>query len=125
MWWKIYFWIYLLGNSLGVIIMLGDFQKANLFDIILILSGLPVFYSLYIYVFKKKHTFDPIWRYVFWFYVLMSSLSIIQLFAPTQLLAFVNSGVMIYDSKLSAIIGLFFELPAFYALYIVGQKPKK
>lgn len=128
MWWKIYFWIVTISASIFILVALSKFDKANLMDVIAVTVLLIQLLGLYAYVFKKFILTPQIWKYFFWFWIILTMLQLIQVFSPNPILDFMNGGgitELTVTSKGGLIINHLLNLPVFYAVYRLSTGTNK
>lgn len=58
MWWKIYFWIYLVIIAFGLIGLVSQISKASLGDWISLINNLVLLFGLFVYVFNKQNYYS-------------------------------------------------------------------
>lgn len=63
MWWKIYFWIYLVITAFGLVILVSQISKLSLGDWISTINNVVLVFGSYVYVFKKQNFSS--WKNIF------------------------------------------------------------
>lgn len=124
MWWKIYFWIYLIGNVINVFISL-QFAPFGISDITGILLGIFLQLALYAYVFKKTVLQANYWKILFWIVVFFFVEEMLELFVlPKDFVAnfapFLKTNISL--SAEERLFSWLISLPGVYAIYKLGQK---
>lgn len=140
MWWKIYFWLWLLLHILAIYFRLwllltiatlafvyGQLKTSAFADIFWIAWWIITTLGIYSYVFKKRALSFEFWKYLFWISILLLILEMGYEFSPLEEdYPFIT--ILIYGSipKPSSgyepylVIDALLELPALYAFYKLG-----
>jgi hypothetical protein len=140
MWWKIYFWFYLVYeilSILGLIFLIRD-GTARVGDVVLNLTYIVVStIAVYIYVFRRGlktkysnkllkffselEVFNPyFWRQSFFILIMIWLIYISSLIPP---LNFISKSLQLMDvSVIEVLVGLIFDIPALVAIYKLGFK---
>lgn len=121
MWWKVYFWIYLVLMVIGLFALTGSSLKPiEIFSVAFELLGL---FAVYSYVFHKQTLNQKAWQIIFWIQVVLFIYSFLALYGLLDSLVenfeFLQGSVEI--SKGSQLFALLFELPALYAMYLLSK----
>lgn len=124
MWWKIYFWIYLILSVVGIFALL-QYTPFGLVDILGLLSSVVLPLAIYAYVFKKNILQAGHWKILFWIVIFFFVEEMLELFVlPKDFVAnlapFLKSNVP--SSAGERLFSWLFSLPGVYAIYKLGQK---
>lgn len=122
MFWKIYFWGYLVLTVLGVLLMLKSIQTLTFANWEGIIEGVILLVGVYSYTFKR-HIFKlHIWKMIFWYlavvwavailYSLGFSIGAFDIFFKTNYP--INTGVVVFSIILA--------LPGLFAIFLLSEK---
>lgn len=128
MWWKIYFWGYLIINLLAFFTFYGVKGPLTLGDwlslAITVLGGL----ALYSYVFGRKILNPNFWKFLFWLVVVDIIFEIIWSSTPLKDIIpfpeFLKNTMPETKYFVSSLFGFAVGLPTYYAIYKLGQNIK-
>src|SRR3989338_5520123 len=102
LWWKIYFWVYLIFGVFSLPVYL-NYSPLGLFEIIGLLSGIVLLLAIYAYVFKKKVLETSHWRIILWIVVFLFVEEMIELFVLPK--DFMANFIPILTSKIPVSAG--------------------
>lgn len=121
--WKIYFWINLVLSLLGTVLILLESPPAFIDAVGLLWTGVTLI-ATYSYAYHKKILKPKYWKWAIWFLVFLVVESLIEIFALPP--GFLEKTFPILRSNLqvntgSALFGLVFMLPTYYATYKLSK----
>lgn len=124
MWWKIYFWVYLIISIAGIFALL-QLSPLSIADILGLLLSILLLLAIHTYVFKKNILQAGHWKILFWIVIFLFVEEMLELFVLPK--DFVANLIPILKSNIPLSAGerLFswvFSLPGVYAIYKLGQK---
>ena len=124
MWWKIYFWIYLIISVISVFALL-EYAPFGLADILGLLLNIVVLLAIYAYVFKKNVLQAGHWKILFWIVIFFFVEEMLELFVlpkdfVANLIPFLKSNVPLSTGE--RLFSWLVSLPGVYAIYKLGQK---
>lgn len=126
MWWKIYFWLYLLLTIITLVFVYGQLKTWTLVDVFWIVGLIIATLGIYSYVFKKQVLSFEFWKYFFWISAILLVVEVAYKFTPLEE-TYPFLSTLIYGSTpkevgdepwfiISALLGL----PALYAFYKIS-----
>lgn len=118
MWWKFYFGLDIILTGISIA-SLFDGAKQNIpLHIFLIVTYCLALGGLYSFIFKKKFVPLRVWRYYFWFYLLLDSIYFLYGFIPTPYAKYVSFLTVYPESSVEdAVINTALDIPLLFALY--------
>lgn len=124
MWWKIYFWIYLILNVIGVFALL-QYAPFGIVDVIGISLSIILQLAAYAYVFKKNVLKINHWKILFLIVLFLFVEEMLELFVlPKDFVVnfapFLKSNILANPGE--RLFSWLISLPAVYAIYKLGQK---
>lgn len=131
MWWKIYFWLIAAITTIGVIALFFGFEgitisSLSIGDWISVVFEISLLVGTYTYTFKKKIWSAQAWKAIFWIYIVLLVLSLIDIFIAggkiEEALPFLKSSIS--RSTDDVLWGMIYVLPALYAIYKLGHDNK-
>lgn len=123
-WWKIYFWIYLILSAVGIFALL-QYTPFGLVDILGLLLSVVLLLTTYTYVFKKNILQAGHWKILFWIVIFLFVEEMFDLFVlpkdfVVNLAPFLKSNVPLNAGE--RLFSWLFSLPGVYAIYKLGKK---
>ena len=124
MWWKIYFWIYLIVSVISLFALL-QYAPFGLFEILGLLLSVVLLLAIYAYVFKKNILQTSHWKILFWIVIFLFVEEMLELFVlPKDFVAnfapFLKSNIPLNAGE--RLFSWLVSLPGVYAIYKLGQK---
>lgn len=126
MWWKVYFWVYVVTNVIGAIGMLTIISKLSLGDWIGSFTNLTFLFGLYVFTFSKKEFYK--WRKLFLGNLIAFLIFMVDYFIFSEnllgsILPALKSNLGI--GKGEVIFSVLLSLPALYANFkLIGKNHK-
>lgn len=128
MWWKVYYWFFVVLTAFGSILFIYDFFSGGkdllLLFVYLILLILQV-YGLYCYLNNKKKLSPFFWKWLFWISIIDASAYFIYSLAPEapyiRNLAFLALSGTTNDPVWLDCIYLLIGFPLMFALYQISK----
>jgi len=124
MWWKIYFWIYLILSVVGIFALLQH-TPLGLVDILGLLLSIVLLLAIYAYAFKKNILQVSYWKILFWIVIFLFVEEMLELFVLpkdfiSNLIPFLKNNVPLNAGE--RLFSSLFSLPNVYVIYKLGQK---
>lgn len=124
--WKLYFWIILFLNTLGIVVVYSDLTPWKFSTWIEVMSSLLAIIGLFSYVFNKKVAPSKVWFVYFWIMIFSWIFSFIYVFTPINntlvIPQWLASETVTSGSQL--LFGMLVSAPTAYAIYKLGCEKK-
>lgn len=124
MWWKIYFWIYIVISVIGVIGLTQLISNFAFGDWIGFAQSILLVIGLYSYLFNKKVFSKKVWMIIYWVTVISWVQTLLDVFVLSgmieNLLPFLKMNTPITTTD--AVISIAISIPALLAIYRLGSK---
>jgi len=128
MWWKIYFWIFLIFTVIGAFSLL-QYTPFALIDFILMGLELILLLGVFGYSYKKPILNPRFWRYIFWASLFFTCLNILDIFILPEGLLIKLFPILesnIPTNKEDALLAIILTMPYLYVAYkLSSHKPQK
>ncbi len=123
MWWKFYFWFYIVLTIVSLLWFYGLTETVTLGDLLSIMISVLAAIGLYGYVFNKKTFPSKLWKIIFWVLILGLVYGILSF---TALKDTISLPEILYTTlpEISFggyLFGTLITLPAYFAIYKLGQ----
>ena|SRR3989344_1944924 len=124
MWWKIYFWIFLILSIIGLIFFFGQLKTWSFADWFEVITSIIALIGVYAYVYKKKILSSQFWIIFFWIIIVNWLSGVVYAFTPLEeafpLPDWLTSKTV--TNEMEMLLTILLSSPVAYAIYKLGQK---